>query len=217
MHSSVNDLSHEIALLEEADALVLEGQEEKLISSWLRLPLTFFDEILANIYTDKDVLIQQAQEQGIPYRFTRKSNDALLSNASRFQGIVALGLFIICIVGIFVTSSLLWRASWIFLAGLGPILFLREINMLKKDQKNADKRIASYTQELHQDNDHVLVIVGKKHADGVLEALPKDIEVRKEPSKANWMDHIELLIKISFSGGKAFAVALLIQEMILLL
>ena len=211
LHSSASDLKHEKDLLEEADALVLEGQEEKFISSWLRLPFTIFEELLAKIYTDKDVLLQQAQEQEISYRFTRETNDSLLRVATKIQRVIALALFILFASLAFITSNLLVRTLLIVLAGIGPILYLRVFNMLKNDKRNVDNRIASYAEELYQDNNHVLVIIGKRHTDGVVEALPEEIDVRQEPSKANWVDHTELAIKMLFLGGKVFAVALFIE------
>ena len=85
--------------------------------------------------------------------------------------------------------GLIWgpvQGASLLLASFGiPVLTIRIYNTrFNRGERNRDELMAKKIQEALETNDSVLAIVGHAHADGVMDALPDDLDVDHHPTQS---------------------------------
>jgi hypothetical protein len=192
-HASREDHEEELELMQEGiEALVLEGGENNpewgITEGWFQQAIGGMFYVMGPLYISKESLVEFARFQDADLYFTRESDAEVLRNAPRLVRWLSAFLYFIMLpssVGV----GLIWgpvQGASLLLASFGiPVLTIRIYNTrFNRGERNRDELMAKKIQEALETNDSVLAIVGHAHADGVMDALPDDLDVDHHPTQS---------------------------------
>lgn len=193
IHSSRGDHDKERELMKEGiDALVLEGTENTgdygVTEGWFQQAVAGMFYILSPLYVSKDILVDFAELQGADVYFTRESDAEVLRNAPFTMRVISASLYFLLlpssvIVGL-ITGDYLAGAGFLAVSFSVPVLLLRWYNMeFRSGNQNRDEIMAQRIADAAEENDTVLAVVGAGHADGIIDALPKTLNVTYHPTE----------------------------------
>jgi fermentation-respiration switch protein FrsA (DUF1100 family) len=191
IHSSRGDHDKERELMKEGiDALVLEGTKNTgdygVTEGWFQQAIAGMFYILSPLYVSKEILVDFAELQGANVYFTRESDAEVLRNAPLTMRVISASLYFLLlpssvIVGL-ITGDYLAGAGFLAVSFSVPVLLLRFYNMeFNSGDQNRDEVMAQKIADAAEENDTVLAVVGAGHADGIIDALPKTLNVTYHP------------------------------------
>jgi len=191
-HSSQGDHLEELDLMQEGiDALVLEGNksdaEYRTIEGWFQQAIAGMFYILSPLYISKEILTRFAEYQDAAVYFTRESDAEVLRNAPRLVRLFSAVLYFLLLPGSIIIGLLwgyLWGAGSLFFSFALPVLFIRIYNSrFNSAERNRDRIMAQKIEKAAETHETVLAVVGGAHTDGVLDALPDDLDIEYHPPK----------------------------------
>ena len=192
-HASREDHEEELELMREGiEALVLEGSEKNpewgITEGWFQQAIGGMFYVMGPLYISKEILAEFARFQDTDLYFTRESDAEVLRNAPRLVRWFSAFLYFIMLPSS-VVVGLIWgpvQGASFLLASFGvPVLTIRIYNTrFNRGEKNRDELMAKNIQEALETNNSVMAIVGYAHADGVMDALPDDLDVDYHPTKS---------------------------------
>lgn len=192
LHSSQADHLEELDLMQEGiDALVLEGNEGdaeyRATEGWFQQAIAGMFYVLSPLYISKEILVRFAEYQAATIYFTRESDAEVLRNAPRLVRLFSAVLYFLLLPGSIIIGLLwgyLWGAGSLFFSFALPVLLIRVYNSrLNSAERNRDRIMAQKIKEAAETHKTVLAVVGDAHVDGVLDALPDDLDIEYYPSK----------------------------------
>lgn len=185
-HSSQADHLEELDLIQEGiDALVIEGNEGdaeyRATEGWFQQAIAGMFYVLSPFYISKEILVRFAEYQQAAVYFTRESDAEVLRNAPRLVRLFSAVLYFLLLPGSIIAGILkgyLWGTGILFISFVLPVLFIRVYNSrFNTAEQNRDRIIAQKIEEATDSHETVLAIVGGAHANGVIDALPDDLDV----------------------------------------
>lgn len=191
-HASREDHEEELELMREGiEALVLEGSEKApewgITEGWFQQAIGGMFYVMGPLYISKEVLVECARFQNADLYFTRESDAEVLRNAPRLVRWFSAILYFIMLPSS-VVIGLIWGpfqgASFLLASFCIPVLTIRLYNTRFNRGKNRDELMAEKIQKALEVNDSVLAIVGHAHVDGVIDALPEDLDVDYHQTKS---------------------------------
>ncbi|MFD1646014.1 hypothetical protein [Haloarchaeobius litoreus] len=191
-HSSQADHLEELDLMQEGiDALVLEGNEGdaeyRATEGWFQQAVAGMFYVLSPLYISKEILVRFAEYQNATVYFTRESDAEVLRNAPRLVRLFSAVLYFLLLPGSIIAGLLLGYllgAGILFFSFALPVLFIRIYNSrFNITDRNRDRIMAQKIEEATDAHDTVLAVVGGAHADGVLDALPDNLDIEYHPPK----------------------------------
>jgi hypothetical protein len=200
-HSSQADHLEELDLMEEGiDALVLEGKEGnaeyRATEGWFQQAVAGLFYVLGPLYISKEILVRFAKYQQAAVYFTRESDAEVLRNAPKLVQMFSAILYYLLLPASIVAGVLkgyLWGTGILFTSFVLPVLFIRVYNSrFNTTERNRDQVMAQKIEKATKTHQTVLAIVGDAHADGVIDALPEDVDVEYRPTKKSGLTTKEL-------------------------
>lgn len=203
IHTSREDLYEEIELLDDVDAVVLEGQDTNFFSgisltnAWFLLSVYIPAFVFSIVYAPKELLKANADGRGIPVIRTRDGINEIVENTPIivqilvffiFLGLLAYSLFL----GL---SGETYRgAMYLLTSGVFPLLILRFVEMSRfSSAEPRDDLIANKALDCIDDGaDSVLVIVGAAHSQNVRSHIPDTIDVETIDTSYNMISFSHL-------------------------
>ncbi|AJF27869.1 hypothetical protein SG26_19045 (plasmid) [Haloarcula sp. CBA1115] len=192
-HASREDYEEELELMRDGiESLVMEGSENNpewgITEGWFQQAIGGMFYVMGPLYISKESLVEFAKYQDADLYFTRESDAEVLRNAPRLVRWFSAFLYFIMLPSS-VVVGLIWgpvQGASLLLASFGiPVLTIRIYNTrFNRGERNRDELMANKIQEALETNDSVLAIVGHAHADGVMDALPDDLDVDHHPTQS---------------------------------
>jgi hypothetical protein len=191
-HSSQADHLEELDLMQEGiDALVIEGNKDdaeyRATEGWFQQALAGMFYVLSPLYISKEILVRFAEYQQATLYFTRESDVEVLRNAPKLVRLFSAVLYFLLLPGSIIAGlfkGYLWGTGVLFISFVLPVLLIRIYNTrFNTAELNRDRIMAQKIEEATDTHETVLAIVGGAHANGVMDALPDEIDVEYHPRK----------------------------------